>query len=131
MRLYDVETVPFTFDGVTYRGVVGETLAAALIANGVNVVARSFKYHRPRGVMGSGSEEPNALVTIGRGVAAEPNVRATLQEVFEGLEAFSQNAWPSLKTDVMAVNDLVSPFLGAGFYYKTFMWPKAFWEKVY
>ena len=81
--------------------------------------------------MGSGFEEPNALVTIGRGVAAEPNVRATLQEVFEGLEAFSQNAWPSLKTDVMAVNDLVSPFLGAGFYYKTFMWPKAFWEKIY
>ena len=131
MRLYDVETVPFTFDGVTYRGVVGETLAAALIANGVKVVARSFKYHRPRGVMGSGSEEPNALVTIGRGVAAEPNVRATVQEVYGGLEAFSQNAWPSVKTDVMAVNDLVSPFLGAGFYYKTFMWPKAFWEKVY
>lgn len=131
MRLYDVETVPFTFDGVTYRGVEGETLAAALIANGVKVVARSFKYHRPRGVMGSGSEEPNALVTIGRGAAAEPNVRATVQEVYAGLEAFSQNAWPSLKTDVMAVNDLVSPFLGAGFYYKTFMWPKAFWEKVY
>ena len=131
MRLYDVETVPFTFDGVTYRGVVGETLAAALIANGVKVVARSFKYHRPRGVMGSGSEEPNALVTIGRGVAAEPNVRATVQEVYGGLEAFSQNAWPSVKTDVLAVNDLVSPFLGAGFYYKTFMWPKAFWEKVY
>lgn len=131
MRLYDVETVPFTFDGVTYRGVVGETLAAALIANGVKVVARSFKYHRPRGVMGSGSEEPNALVTIGCGVAAEPNVRATVQEVYAGLEAFSQNAWPSLKTDVMAINDLVSPFLGAGFYYKTFMWPKAFWEKVY
>ena len=131
MRLYDVVTVPFTFDGVTYRGVVGETLAAALIANGVKVVARSFKYHRPRGVMGSGSEEPNALVTIGRGVAAEPNVRATVQEVYGGLEAFSQNAWPSVKTDVMAVNDLVSPFLEAGFYYKTFMWPKAFWEKVY
>jgi len=131
VRLYDVETVPFTFDGVTYRGVVGETLAAALIANGVKVVARSFKYHRPRGVMGSGSEEPNALVTIGCGVAAEPNVRATVQEVYAGLEAFSQNAWPSLKTDVMAINDLVSPFLGAGFYYKTFMWPKAFWEKVY
>ncbi|MFT5631696.1 MAG: heterotetrameric sarcosine oxidase alpha subunit [Gammaproteobacteria bacterium] len=131
MRLCQVETVPFTFDGVTYRGVVGETLAAALIANGVKMVARSFKYHRPRGVMGSGSEEPNALVTIGRGAAAEPNVRATVQEVYSGLEAFSQNAWPSLKTDVMAVNDLVSPFLGAGFYYKTFMWPKAFWEKVY
>ncbi|MCO4846700.1 MAG: sarcosine oxidase subunit alpha family protein [Yoonia sp.] len=131
MRLREVQTVPFTFDGVTYRGVVGETLAAALIANGVKLVARSFKYHRPRGVMGSGSEEPNALVTIGRGAAAEPNVRATVQEVYDGLEAFSQNAWPSLKADVMAVNDLVSPFLGAGFYYKTFMWPKTFWERVY
>jgi sarcosine oxidase subunit alpha len=129
--LREVQTVPFTFDGVTYRGVEGETLAAALIANDVKMVARSFKYHRPRGVMGSGSEEPNALVTIGCGDVAEPNVRATVQEVFEGLEAFSQNAWPSLKADVMAVNDLVSPFLGAGFYYKTFMWPKAFWEKVY
>jgi heterotetrameric sarcosine oxidase alpha subunit len=131
VRLREVQTVPFTFDGVTYRGVEGETLAAALIANDVKMVARSFKYHRPRGVMGSGSEEPNALVTIGCGDVAEPNVRATVQEVFEGLEAFSQNAWPSLKADVMAVNDLVSPFLGAGFYYKTFMWPKAFWEKVY
>ena len=131
MRLRDVDTVPFTFDGVTYQGVVGETLAAALIANGVRLVARSFKYHRPRGIMGAGSEEPNALVTIGSGADAEPNVRATVQLVYEGLAAFSQNAWPSLKSDVMAVNDLASPFLGAGFYYKTFMWPKPFWEKIY
>lgn len=132
MRLREVGmTVPFTFDGVRYQGVAGETLAAALIANGVRLVARSFKYHRPRGVMGSGSEEPNALVTIGKGAQTDPNVRATVQEVYEGLEAFSQNAWPSLKNDVMAVNDFASPFLGAGFYYKTFMWPKAFWERVY
>lgn len=124
-------TVPFTFDGVRYQGVKGETLAAALIANDVKLVARSFKYHRPRGIMSAGSEEPNALVTIGRGANAEPNVRATVQEIYEGLEAYSQNAWPSLKNDVMAVNDLASPFLGAGFYYKTFMWPKAFWEKLY
>ncbi|WP_458791026.1 sarcosine oxidase subunit alpha family protein [Yoonia sp. MH D7] len=124
-------TVPFTFDGVRYQGVEGETLAAALIANDVKLVARSFKYHRPRGIMSAGSEEPNALVTIGSGPLAEPNVRATVQEVYAGLEAYSQNAWPSLKNDVMAVNDLVSPFLGAGFYYKTFMWPKAFWEKLY
>ena len=124
-------TVPFTFNGVRYQGVPGETLAAALIANGVKLVARSFKYHRPRGVMGSGSEEPNALVTIGTGAQADPNVRATVQEVYEGLEAFSQNAWPSVKNDVMAVNDFAAPFLGAGFYYKTFMWPKAFWERVY
>ena len=92
MRLRDVDTVPFTFDGVTYQGVVGETLAAALIANGVRLVARSFKYHRPRGIMGAGSEEPNALVTIGSGADAEPNVRATVQLVYEGLAAFSQNA---------------------------------------
>lgn len=131
MRLRDAKTVPFTFDNVTYQGVAGETLAAALIANDVKLVARSFKYHRPRGIMGSGSEEPNALVTIGRGADAEPNVRATVQEVFAGLEAFSQNAWPLLRIDAMAVNDLISPFLGAGFYYKTFMWPKAFWEKLY
>ena len=130
LRKADV-TVPFTFDGVKYCGVAGETLAAALLANGVKLVARSFKYHRPRGVMGSGSEEPNALVTIGTGAQADPNVRATVQEVYEGLEAFSQNAWPTLKNDVMAVNDFASPFLGAGFYYKTFMWPKAFWERVY
>ena len=130
LRKADV-TVPFTFDGVKYCGVAGETLAAALQANGVKLVARSFKYHRPRGVMGSGSEEPNALVTIGTGAQADPNVRATVQEVYEGLEAFSQNAWPTLKNDVMAVNDFASPFLGAGFYYKTFMWPKAFWERVY
>ncbi len=131
MRMRDVPTVPFTFDGVTYQGVAGETLAAALLANGVKLVARSFKYHRPRGIMGSGSEEPNALVTIGRGHTEEPNVRATVQEIYAGLEAFSQNAWPSLRHDAMAVNDLASPFLGAGFYYKTFMWPKAFWERVY
>ncbi len=131
MRLRSVKTVPFTFDGVTYQGVAGETLAAALIANDVKLVARSFKYHRPRGIMSAGSEEPNALVTIGSGAAAEPNVRATVQEVYEGLEAFSQNAWPTLKNDIMALNDLASPFLGAGFYYKTFMWPKAFWENLY
>ncbi len=94
-------------------------------------MARSFKYHRPRGVLTAGSEEPNALVTVGRGAAQTPNVRATVQEIYDGLEARSQNAWPSLNRDVMAVNDLLSPFLSAGFYYKTFMWPRAFWEKLY
>jgi sarcosine oxidase subunit alpha len=101
------------------------------LAAGVKLVARSFKYHRPRGVLTAGSEEPNALITVGKGAQAEPNVRATVQEVYEGLEVFSQSAWPSLKFDAMAVNDLAAPFLGAGFYYKTFMWPKAFWEKLY
>ncbi len=132
MRLQAPEnTVGFTFDGQRYRGVPGEPVAAALLAAGVRLVARSFKYHRPRGIMSAGSEEQNALVTVGRGAQAEPNVRATMLEVAEGLEVFSQNAWPSLKHDVMAVNDLASPFLGAGFYYKTFMWPKPFWEKLY
>ncbi|MBU2993926.1 sarcosine oxidase subunit alpha family protein [Octadecabacter sp. 1_MG-2023] len=121
----------FTFDGQEYQGREGDTLAAALLANGQRLVGRSFKYHRPRGVLSAGSEEPNALVTIGKGAGQDPNIRATTQELYDGLEARSQNAWPSLKNDVMAVNDLMSPFLSAGFYYKTFMWPKAFWEKVY
>ncbi|WP_296419628.1 sarcosine oxidase subunit alpha family protein [Pseudooctadecabacter sp.] len=121
----------FTFDGVQYRGVEGDTLASALLANGVKLVGRSFKYHRPRGIVTAGSEEPNALVTIGTGPSQEPNVRATTVQLFNGLEARSQNAWPSLKRDAMAVNDLAAPFLSAGFYYKTFMWPKAFWEKLY
>ncbi|MFT7595646.1 MAG: heterotetrameric sarcosine oxidase alpha subunit, partial [Paracoccaceae bacterium] len=124
-------TVPFTFDGVRYSGLEGDTLASALLANDVRLVGRSFKYHRPRGVFSAGSEEPNALVTIGSGAAQDPNVRATVQEVFPGLQARSQNRWPSLATDLMAVTDLAAPFFGAGFYYKTFMWPRAFWERVY
>ncbi len=123
--------VTFTFDGTPMQGVPGEPVAAALLAHGQKLVARSFKYHRPRGIMSGGSEEQNALVTVGRGAQTEPNVRATTLEVSEGLEVFSQNAWPSLKYDMMAVNDLIAPFLGAGFYYKTFMWPKAFWERLY
>ncbi|TNF58493.1 MAG: sarcosine oxidase subunit alpha family protein [Rhodobacteraceae bacterium] len=123
--------VGFTFDGVRYDGFEGDTVASALLANDIRLVGRSFKYHRPRGVLTAGSEEPNALITVGRGAEAEPNTRATVQEVFEGLEAVSQNRWPSLGLDLMAVNDLAAPFLGAGFYYKTFMWPRAFWEKLY
>ena len=123
--------VPFTFDGQRMTGHPGDTLAAALLANGVRLVGRSFKYHRPRGVLTAGSEEPNALVTVGEGAEAEPNLRATQVELYEGLAAFSQNRWPNLKRDAMAVNDLLAPFLGAGFYYKTFMWPRSFWEKLY
>ena len=125
------DVVRFRFDGVEYKGRVGDTVASALLANDVRLMGRSFKYHRPRGPLSAGSEEPNALVTVGRGAEAEPNVRATVQEIFEGLEVRSQSAWPSLQFDVMAVNDLAAPFLGAGFYYKTCMWPKAFWEKLY
>jgi len=123
--------VAFRFDGQAFQGLEGDTLASALLANDVRLVARSFKYHRPRGVLSAGSEEPNALMTIGRGPAAVPNVRATVQEVFAGLEATSQNRWPNLRRDVMSVNDLIAPFLSAGFYYKTFMWPRAFWERLY
>ena len=125
------DPVRFRFDGVEYGGFRGDTLASALLANGVRVVGRSFKYHRPRGVLTAGSEEPNALVEIIEDGQQTPNVRATVQEIYEGLEAKSQNRWPSLKYDVMAVNDFAAPFLGAGFYYKTFMWPRAFWERVY
>ena len=124
-------SINFTFDGHMYQGLEGDTLASALLANNVKLMARSFKYHRPRGVLTAGSEEPNALMTVGNGAGAEPNIRATVQEIYDGLEARSQNRWPSLKRDVMAVNDLIAPFLSAGFYYKTFMWPRSFWEKLY
>ncbi|UWQ43445.1 sarcosine oxidase subunit alpha family protein [Leisingera aquaemixtae] len=121
----------FTFDGKRYEGHEGDTLASALLANGVRLMGRSFKYHRPRGVLTSGSEEPNALVELRSGGRQEPNTRATVAELYDGLEAHSQNRWPSLQHDFMAVNDRFSNFLSAGFYYKTFMWPAAFWEKVY
>ena len=123
--------VPFVFDGKSYQGFHGDTLASALLAEGVRLFGRSFKYHRPRGVWGAGSEEPNALVTVGAGPRRTPNVLATMQELWPGLPAVSQNRWPSLRHDVMAANDIVSPLLGAGFYYKTFMWPRGAWERVY
>ena len=123
--------VSFRFDGREYGGYKGDTLASALLANDVRLVGRSFKYHRPRGVLTAGSEEPNALVEVIGKTNQTPNVRATVQEVFDGLEARSQNRLGSLRFDLMAVNDLVSPFLSAGFYYKTFMWPRAFWEGLY
>ncbi|MDA7427534.1 sarcosine oxidase subunit alpha family protein [Primorskyibacter aestuariivivens] len=129
--LIDETQVSFRFDGHAYEGRAGDTLASALLANDVRLMARSFKYHRPRGPLTAGSEEPNALVTVGEGARRDPNVRATVQEVYDGLVARSQNAFPSTSFDVMAVNDLLSPFLSAGFYYKTFMWPRAFWEKLY
>ncbi|MEM6463091.1 MAG: sarcosine oxidase subunit alpha [Pseudomonadota bacterium] len=131
-RLTPAKTVRFTFDGDIYTGLEGDTLASALIANGVHLMGRSFKYHRPRGVLGAGSEEPNALMGIERDKSRQqPNVRASVQEVFDGMTAVSQNRWPSLGFDVGAINDLLSPFFPAGFYYKTFMWPKAAWKQLY
>ena len=125
------KSLNFRFNGESFEGHSGDTLASALLANGVRMVGRSFKYHRPRGFLTSGSEEPNGLVHLRNGAFCEPNTRATTAELFEGLEATSQNHRGSLKHDLMAVTDLLSPFLSAGFYYKTFMWPKAFWEKIY
>ena len=121
----------FSFDGRQLTGHAGDTLASALLANGVHLVGRSFKYHRPRGIFTAGSDEPNALVELRSGARREPNTRATTAELYDGLEASSQNRWPSLEFDLMAINSLFAPMLGAGFYYKTFMWPAAFWEKVY
>src|SRR4051812_45195597 len=121
----------FSFDGAHYTGFEGDTLASALLANGVRLVGRSFKYHRPRGILTAGPEEPNALVELRTGARREPNSKATTVELFDGLDAASQNRWPSLTFDVMAVNQLFSPLLVGGFYYKTFMWPKAFWEMIY
>ncbi|MDB5664506.1 2Fe-2S iron-sulfur cluster-binding protein, partial [Cypionkella sp.] len=125
------KTLRFSFDGVSYTGHPGDTLASALLANNVRLMGRSFKYHRPRGVISAGSEEPNAIVELRSGARQEPNTRATVIELFDGLQAQSQNRWPSLKFDAMAINDRLSPFFAAGFYYKTFMWPAAFWEKIY
>ena len=124
-------TLNFRFDGEAMSGHPGDTLASALIANGTVLAGRSFKYHRPRGILTAGSDEPNALVELRTGARREPNTKATTIELFDGLEAQSQNRWPSLGFDVMGVNSLASPIFVAGFYYKTFMWPAAFWEKLY
>ena len=121
--------VSFSFDGQTYSGHAGDTLASALLANGVRLVGRSFKYHRPRGVMTDGVEEPNALVQLGIGASSEPNARATQVEIHDGLTAASQNCWPSVRFDAGAVNGLLGALLPAGFYYKTFMWPGRWWMK--
>ncbi|QDW37240.1 sarcosine oxidase subunit alpha [Bradyrhizobium sp. KBS0727] len=126
------QPVRFSFDGRSYQGFAGDTLASALLANGVHLVGRSFKYHRPRGIVTAGSDEPNALVGVGADDAHyTPNLRATQVEIYEGLVAESQNRWPSLGFDVGAVNEMFAPFLTAGFYYKTFMWPPAAWKKIY
>lgn len=123
--------VSFTFNGKKFQGYKGDTLASALLANGQTLVGRSFKYHRPRGIMASGVEEPNALVNMGQGSRFEPNQRTTTTEVFEGLTATSQNHWPSLEFDIGAINNKVPRLLPAGFYYKTFMKPQWAWKHVF
>ncbi|SHE63558.1 sarcosine oxidase subunit alpha [Loktanella atrilutea] len=123
--------VHFSFNGKAMQGYAGDTLASALLANDQILVGRSFKYHRPRGIVAAGTEEPNALVELGRGDRQEPNVRVTQVDLYEGLVARSQNHWPSLEFDVGVINAKLSRFLPAGFYYKTFIQPRAFWKHVY
>ncbi|MBI6629200.1 sarcosine oxidase subunit alpha family protein [Pontibaca salina] len=131
-RLIDrSRALTFTFNGRDMRGHPGDTLASALLANDQMLVGRSFKYHRPRGIVASGAEEPNALVNLGTGPSFEPNQRATTTELFDRLKARSQNHWPSLEFDIGAINARLSRLLPAGFYYKTFLRPRAFWKHVY
>ena len=131
-RLIDRTTaVEFTFNGKVKHGYAGDTLASALLANDQMLVGRSFKYHRPRGIVASGAEEPNALVNLGAGGRLEPNQRATTTEVFAGLQASSQNHWPSLEFDLGVVSNWLSRFLPGGFYYKTFMYPRAAWKHLF
>jgi sarcosine oxidase subunit alpha len=126
------QSVQFHFDGKTYHGFAGDSLASALLANGVMLFGRSFKYHRPRGLVAAGSEEPNALISVDRGPGRfTPNLRATGVEIHDGLKAFSQNRWPSLAMDFGAINDRLGMYFPAGFYNKTFMWPRSFWDRVY
>ena len=130
-RIDRSRAISFTFDGRRMSGYEGDSIASALLANDVTLVGRSFKYHRPRGIVGYGPEEPNALVGIGKGERHEPNARATTVRLADGMEVISQNRWPSLSFDVGAVNQALSPFFPAGFYYKTFLQPRAFWKHVF
>jgi sarcosine oxidase subunit alpha len=131
-RIDRAHPLEFEFDGRRLVGYQNDTLASALLANGVHLVGRSFKYHRPRGILSAGSEEPNALITIDRGAdRVTPNLRATQIELYGGMRARSQNRYPSLAFDVGAVANALAPLFPAGFYYKTFMWPRAFWRHVY
>ena len=123
------QKISFYFDKKKYFGFKGDTLASALLANNIHLFGRSFKYHRPRGLLSSGPEEPNGIVQLENGNITEPNRRVTEVLLYEGLTATSQNRWPNIKFDFGAINDLLSPFFPAGFYYKTFMWPPTFWKK--
>ncbi len=131
-RLIDrSKPITISFNGRRMPAFLGDTLASAVLANDQMMVGRSFKYHRPRGIMASGAEEPNALVGLGAGPRFEPNQRMTTTEAFDGAETASQNHWPSLEFDIGAINNKFSRFLPGGFYYKTFMWPRSFWKNVY
>ena len=128
-RIDRAQPLRFSFNGRTMTGYAGDTLASALLANGVHLVGRSFKYHRPRGILSAGVEEPNAWVQLGQGGHEEPNVAATTAELFDGLEARSPNCWPSVEFDLGAINDRIASLLVPGFYYKTFMNPRRLWPR--
>jgi NADPH-dependent 2,4-dienoyl-CoA reductase/sulfur reductase-like enzyme len=117
------QSVDFTFNGNSYTGFTGDSLASALLANGIRTVARSFKFHRPRGIFSCGFEEPNGLLQLGEGAAAIPSVRAPLVPLIKGIQARSQAGWPSASFDVLRALDFIAPLFAAGFYNKTFMWP--------
>ena len=121
----------FTFNARSFEGFAGDTLASALIANGTHLTSRSFKYHRPRGILTAGAEEPSALVQLGTGARTEPNLRATQVELYDGLTATGVNAWPSANFDLAAWTGRLAPLFPAGFYYKTFLWPASFWKAFY
>ncbi len=125
------KAIEFKFNGKKYIGYEGDTLASALLANGIHLIGRSFKYHRPRGFFGAGVDEPNAKMQVEINGCSEPNINATEIELVNGLSATSQNCWPSVNFDIGAINNFLNRFFPAGFYYKTFMWPKSFWYKVY
>lgn len=130
-RINRQKPLRFTFNGTSYRGYEGDTLASALLANDVHLLGRSFKYHRPRGIVAAGAEEPNSMVQLASGAVTEPNIRATQISLYEGLEAASVNVWPNVAFDISAINGLFAKIFTAGFYNKTFMWPKSFWMKLY
>lgn len=130
-RIDRQQPIQFTFNGDSYSGFAGDTLASALLANDVHLVGRSFKYHRPRGIVAAGAEEPNSMVQLGTGATTEPNIRATQISLYDGLQASSVNVWPSVNFDVSAVNGVFAKIFTAGFYNKTFMWPRSFWMKLY
>ena len=130
-RINREKTVDFRFNGKNLKGFDGDTVASALLANNELLVARSFKYHRPRGIFTAGEEEPNALMGIGEGSFFEPNIRATEVKLKQNMNVNSQNHWPSLKFDFLSINNLLARFFAAGFYYKTFMWPRAAWKYIF
>ena len=131
-RIDRSKPIAMRFNGKDIDAFAGDTIASALLANGIHLVGRSFKYHRPRGIFSHGNEEPNALLSVDRGAGrVDPNNRASCTDAVDGLRLGSQNHWPSLRFDIGAVNDMLSPIFPAGFYYKTFMWPQFFWRRIY